>query len=27
LSREAQRCAGIQSEGADIGTHLELQES
>ena len=27
LSREAQRCAGIQSEGADIGAHLELQES
>jgi len=27
LSREAQRCAGIQSEGADIGTDLELQES
>ena len=27
LSREAQRCARIQSEGADIGAHLELQES
>lgn len=27
LSREAQRCAGIQSEGADIGAQLELQES
>ena len=27
LAREARRCAGIQSEGADIGTQLELQES
>lgn len=27
LSREALRCAGIQSEGADIGAQLELQES
>ena len=27
LSREAMRCAGIQSEGAYIGAQLELQES
>ena len=27
LSKEALRCAGIQSEGSDIGTQLELQES
>ena len=27
LSREARRCAGIQSEGTEIGAKLELQES